>query len=39
MRSAEALPRARRAIDRLLQQFSAPSAEPQRMPLQHHQAA
>jgi AcrR family transcriptional regulator len=39
MRSTEALPRARRAIDRLLQQFSAGAAGQPRSPLPHHQAA
>jgi hypothetical protein len=36
MRSAEALPRARRAIDRLLQQFASSRHESLH---QHHQAA
>ena len=38
MRSAEALPRARRAIDRLLQQFARVPLQPEDT-LQHHQAA
>lgn len=38
MRSADALPRARRAFDRLLQQFASVSLSPQDT-LHHHQAA
>jgi AcrR family transcriptional regulator len=39
MRSSEALPRARRAIERLLQQFSAEASGQPETSLQHHQAA